>query len=315
MAVKVIAKKEGMNWGLFKLKVAPYIFVSPFFIFWAFFYSFPLLFSIFLSFQEWNGIRPMVFVGIDNFRFVLSDNRFWLSVGRTFFLGGIGILFQQIFALFFAFVLNSSFLKFKEVFKTIYFLPFVTSTVAVGLVFGLLYGVNYGLFNYILATDFFKALLPIKLPVLWLQGWNFLVAAQPIMALWRWVGWVAILYLAGLQSIPKNLYEAAQVDGANWPQVFFHITIPLLIPMIQFSITTSMIGAMQSFEESAILLGRSGGGAFGGADQAGVTMAIYLYNKAFNEGFYGLAGSASLILAAMIVIMSVLVPIIFKERD
>lgn len=316
MAVaQVIQKKEAYSWGRFKIKAAPYVFVIPFFVFWLAFYAFPVVFSLFLSFQKWNGIRPMEFTGFDNFVFVLKDPRFWMAMFRTFVMGAIGISVQQIMALFFAFVLNSTFLKFKEVFRNIFFLPFITSTVAVALVFGLMYGVNYGLFNYILGTDFFKALFPIQLPVLWNNGWHFYVIAQPLLALWRWVGWVTILYLGALQAIPRNLYEAAQVDGATWPQVFFNITLPLLIPMVQFSITSSLIGALQSFEESAILLGRTGGGALGGADQAGVTMSIYLYNKAFGEGFFGIAAASSYILAFIIIVFTFLVPIVFKERE
>jgi multiple sugar transport system permease protein len=315
MAVQMVQKKDSMTWGRFKMKAAPYVFVTPFFVFWLLLMGIPVIFSLFLSFVSWNGVAGniMKFKGLKNFAFTLSDPNFWEAVGRTLTMGAIGMVFQQILALFFAFVLNSAFLRFREVFKTIFFLPFVTSTVAVGLVFGLLYN-NNGLFNYILGTDFFKSLFNIQLPVLWLSSWNFILISQPILALWRWVGWVAILYLAGLQAIPKNLYEAAQVDGATWPQVFFNITLPLLMPMVQFSMTNSIIGSLQSFEESAILLGRTGSG-FGGADQAGVTMAIYLYNQAFSNGYYGLAAATSYVLAAMIVILTLFIPVVFKERD
>lgn len=315
MAVQMVQKKESFSWGRFKMQAAPYVFISPFFISFIFLFAVPVLFSFFLSFLSWNGVagKPMKFMGLKNYIFTLTDMNFWEACGRTMVLSAIGMTIQQVLALFFAFVLNSQFLRFREVFKTIFFLPFITSNVAVGLVFGLLYN-NTGLFNYILGTDFFRALFNVQLPVLWLQGWNFVLISQPIFALWKWVGWVSILYLAGLQAIPKNLYEAAQVDGATWPQVFFNITIPLLMPMIQFSMTNSIIGGLQTFEESAVLLGRTGSG-FGGADQAGVTMAIYLYNKAFSDGYYGLAAASSYILTLLIILTTLLVPIIFKERE
>lgn len=316
MATKVIVKKgkTEFSWGRFKVQAAPYVFVSPFYILFLIFGAFPIGFSFFLSLQDWNGIREMKFVGFNNYIRLVQDIRLWHSIARTLAMMILGMIPNLIMGLFFAFVLNSTFVRGKELFKAVFFLPYVTSSVAIGLLFSLLYGVNYGLFNWFFESKFVQTFLPIPTPIYWLRGYTTILSLT-ILAIWRWVGWNTILYLSGLQAISKSYYEAALVDGASWPQVFIKITLPLLKPIIFFNVTMGMIGGMQAFDEASILFGRGVGGSMGGADYSGVTAAIYLYNQGFGSGFYGRAAATSYILLIIIISLSRVVSYIFRDKD
>ena len=182
-------------------------------------------------------------------------------------------------ALVLAFMLNQQ-IRGKSAYRMAYFIPNVTSIVAIAIIFGSIFTNEFGLINALLRVA------PGLETVEWLNtpwGIKFAIAA---MVIWRWTGYNAIIYLAGLQAIPTELYEAARVDGASWFQVFFRITIPLLRPIILFTVITSTIGGMQLFTEPQVLLGSGGG-----VGSEGQTMVLYLYQQAFvfNQFGYGAA--------------------------
>lgn len=166
-------------------------------------------------------------------------------------------------------------MKFRTLFRVGYFLPNVTSIVAVAIIFGALFANNYGFLNYLLQS--------VGLPVVeWLNApWGIKVAISS-MVVWRWTGYNAVIYLAGLQSIPQTLYEAAKIDGASAIQSFFRITIPMLRPVILFTVITSTIGGMQLFTEPQVLVGNDGG-----AGAAGMTIVLYLYRESFINNYFG----------------------------
>lgn len=297
-------------------KVAPYVFISPFYILFFIFGAFPILYSFYLSFHMWDGISPMEFVGLENYIFVLTDPWFWQSVWNTIVIFVLTTIPQHTIALFLAFVLNSNLVKFKNLFRSSYFLPYITSSVAVAMVFGMLFGEHYGILNAILKTiaDFppvgvFFELINLKLPVRWLGEEVWIKPSIALLTTWQFTGWNMIIYYAGLQNIPESLYEAARVDGANMRQMFFKITLPMLRPVILFGITLSIIGNLQLFEQPFILTGGTGG-----VGRAGLTTAMYLYRTGFNWNMFGVGSAMAYILCLVIITFSLINMKVFQKR-
>ncbi|TDG00409.1 carbohydrate ABC transporter permease [Paenibacillus piri] len=274
---------------------APYLMISPFYLLFLIFGLFPILFSLYLAFHAWDGLGQMEFVGLRNFRNLLTDDPdFWNSVGNTFVIWFLSTVPQLFMALVVAFLLNASFMKFKNTFRAIFFLPNITSIVAVAIIFGSFFGAQFGLLNGV-----FSALGLPKID--WINDTFWVKVAISLMVIWRWTGYNAIIYLAGLQSIPADLYEAATIDGANRPQQFGYITLPLLRPIILFTVILSTIGGMQLFTEPAILVGASGG-----ATKGGLTLVLYLYNQAFGNHLFGYASAIAWMLFLIIAVFSFL---------
>lgn len=271
-----------------------YLFISPFFIIYFIFGLYPMLYSFVLSFYKWSGSGERKFVGLLNYRFLLKDAKFLQAVWNTLIIWCINTIPMVILALIFAFLLNLATLKFKSVFRAIYFLPNVTSTVAVSIVFATMFANTYGLVNFVLTRLGLENVPWMNIPIL----------VQCVIALivtWRWTGYNAIIALAGLQKIPPSLYEAARIDGASNVQIFRKVTLPLLNPTIIFIVITSTIGGWQIMEESYMLVGKAGG-----IGNAGMTVVLYLYNKAFLERSFGYGSAVSWGLFAIIGIFSII---------
>jgi cellobiose transport system permease protein len=288
-------------WREMRRNWVAYAYIAPFFILFGIFGAFPILFSLVLSFQDWNGITPMQWAGLGNFIRLFQDRLFWLSLGNTLYIGIVAHVPMLIVALILAFIINSGLVRAKDFFRTAYFLPVITSSVAVALVFGTLYGVRFGLINWVLTTIG----LP---PIDWFGGrGEWIKPAIIILFIWRWLGWNMVIYLAGLQGIPHDLYEAAAIDGASLPQIFRLVTLPLLRPVILFTLVLSTIGAMTLFDEPYILVASTGNTAnMGGTSNAGLSIAMYLYNQAFTLAHFGYASAMAYIVSAIIVVASVL---------
>ncbi|MDQ0896891.1 carbohydrate ABC transporter permease [Paenibacillus sp. V4I7] len=278
-----------------KTYLAPYLMISPFYILFIVFGLFPILFSLYLAFHSWDGLGPMEFVGLRNFRNLLTDDPdFWKSVGNTFVIWFFSTLPQLFLALVVAFLLNAAFVRFKDFYRAVYFLPNITSIVAVAIIFGSFFGSQFGLINGLLQV--------VGLPrIEWINDPFWVKVAVSLMVIWRWTGYNAIIYLAGLQSIPHDLYEAATIDGANRKQQFFSITLPLLKPIILFTVILSTIGGMQLFTEPLILVGNTGG-----ATKGGLTLVLYLYNQAFGNQLFGYASAIAWMLFLIIGVFSFL---------
>lgn len=272
-----------------------YLFISPFFILFAIFGLFPIAFTFYLSFFRWNALSPMRFVGWENYMFIFEDKTFWTSVLNTFLIGAMGTVPQLIVALLLAVTLNSAVIRFRRFFRTLYFMPTVTSIVAVTLVFSAIFG-NNGMANGLLTELGFD-------PVPWNSGWWGIKIAIATMIMWRWTGYNTIILLAGLQSIPPELYEAAKIDGAGKGALLFKITLPLLQPFILFVILMSTIGSLQLFTEPFVFTGREG---TGGARVEAITMVIYLYREAFYNTFFGTAAATAVFLFFLTILISVM---------
>nr|WP_254434195.1 sugar ABC transporter permease [Halobacillus sp. Marseille-Q1614] len=279
---KMSEKKKDMLSG--------YLYVAPFFIIFGIIGLYPAVFSIVLAFQEWNGLGEMDFVGLSNFTIVLQDPLFWKSLYNTVIIGLMGTAPQLIVGLILACFLNMAAIRFTNFFRVTIFMPYITSMVAVALVFGVFFSSNEtALANYVIGWFGID-------PVSWKTSeWGAKFAIS-LMVFWRWVGYNTIIYLAGLQSIPKHLYEAATIDGANKVQQFIHITIPLLKPFILLTVFMSTVGALQLFAEPTVFLG---GSAFT-RDEA-MTVVMYLYRDAFSLGSFGTASATAVLLLIIIV--------------
>ena len=226
-----------------------YLFISPFFILFAIFGVYPLIFTAYLSLHKWNVLGEREFIGISNYQALLTnDPLFWKSVGNTFSIWVISTVPQLILALILAFILNQAFLKAKGIFRLAVFMPNITSVVAVAIIFSAMFGINYGVINYVLTLFVLE-------PYDWKGSYLGTQLAISAMVMWRWVGYNTIIYLAGLQGISKDLYEAATIDGASKTQQFLYLTIPLMRPIILFTVILSTIGGMQIFAEP-LLFGR-----------------------------------------------------------
>ena len=279
----------------------PYVFISPFFILFALFGLFPLLFSIVLSLHSWDpsaGLGAMQWVGLDNYAYALfQDDWFRRSIYNTVWIALVAGVPQHLVALPLAYFLHTAFGRWRNVVLGMYFLPFITSSVAISLVFTALFSRDFGVVNAVLQSMG-------KLPII-----GALFASGPIdwtrpeytkwmisfVVFWRYVGWNTVLYLSALQTIPKDLFEAAEMDGASRFKVFLHIVVPMLKPMAFLAVTLSLIGNLQLFEEPFILTGGTGG-----IDQGGRTAAMHMYRMAFTEGDFGTASAIAWILFVLI---------------
>jgi ABC-type sugar transport system permease subunit len=278
-------------------KIAPYVFISPFLILFAVFGLFPIAYSITISFFKWTLSGPQEFRGVQNYISLLTTDPFFKgSLNTTFIILVFGSLLQHVFAIPLAIVLNEPRLKGRGFFKVMYFLPYITSTVVIALVFSQLFEQNYGWLNYVIENWF-------GLPgVKWVQNPVAIKASISIMVNWRFIGWNTVIYLAGLQSIDRALYEAAEIDGAVGFRKHLHVTVPLLLPIIFFAVSMSIIGGMQLFEEPFVLM--KGYETMGGPGNAGLTSAYYLLGTGFNFNRFGKASAIAWILFIIIMAMT-----------
>ena len=291
-----IQRKKKFRSEAKKDMISGYLYIAPFFIIFVIIGLYPALFSFYLAFQKWNGLSPMTFNGLANFELVLTDPLFWKSVYNTIVMGIMGTAPQLVVGLILAYLLNMTFLKFKGFFRVSIFMPYLTSMVAVALIFSVLFSNHESsLANYVL-THFFGLD-----PIAWAASeWGTKIAIS-IMVFWRWVGYNTIIYLAGIQSIPNDLYEAATIDGANKFQQLLYITIPMMKPFIILTVFTSTVGAMQLFSEPTVFLGAD---AFT-RDEA-MTIVMYLYRDAFRLQSFGTASATAIILLVIISVFAVL---------
>lgn len=275
-------------------KYAPYFFISPFYILFTLFFLLPTLFALVLGFLRWNSMGAPEWFALRNYERLFSDEVFWQAVGNTAFYAAGSLFIVVPLALLEALALNSKMLRFRTLWRAIYFAPIVTSAVAISLVFRMFYNREYGLLNQlILALG--------GLPVDWLGNQGVVKFAVMGVVIWRWTGLLAVYFLAGLQSISEDLYEAAAIDGASSFQRFFHVTLPSLRPVILFVSVIVLIGSLQIFDDPQILFGS---GTPGGPANAGLSIVQYLYGRGIGQLLYGYASAVGLFLFVVIFVLS-----------
>lgn len=279
-----------------------YIAIAPFYILFLIFGLFPILFSIYLSFTDWDGMGEITFVGIAQYQYLVADPRFWNAVGNTFIIWFLSTIPMLFFALVIAFLLHSN-IRFKGFYRVAYFIPNVTSMVAMAIVFGSVFSDSFGLVNSALT-----ALGLAEVP--WLSSdWGIKITIA-VMVIWRFTGYNAIIYLAGLQSIPTELYDAAKVDGAPTWRIFTSITVPMLRPVILFTVITSTVGGLSLFTEPQVLLGNEGG-----PNEAGMTIVLYQYVQAFTQFDFGYGSAIAWALFIIAAVFAIINWRLVSERD
>lgn len=276
-------------------RLSPYLYVAPFFVLFLAFQLFPMLFTGWVSLHDWHILGAREWVGAGNYTGLWTDPRFLRSLANTFSILVLSSVPQLALALVLASVLHYRIRRGTAFFRISLLVPNVTSTVAVALVFESIFGLHHGLANA--ALD----LLGLD-PVNW-HGDRFAShVAIATMVMWRWTGYNALIYLAGLLSIPRELHEAAQIDGASRVQEFVHVTLPMLRPVVIFTVVLSTIGGLQIFAEPYLFA--PGVSIDGGSNNQFLTTTLYLYGQGFRQFKLGYASAIAMVLFAIIVLTS-----------
>jgi lactose/L-arabinose transport system permease protein len=283
------ARKRGTRSGF--AAAAPYLFVAPFFVLFAGFILYPVLYSAALSFGQFSG-GSISFTGLENYRRLFGDGLFLKSLLNTGLILVVQVPIMISLAAVIASVLDSDFLgrRRKAAFRLAFFLPVAVDLVTYSVVFSLIFSEQYGVVNQLLELVGLGA-------VEWRSD-PFWARVLIVIALtWRWTGYNAVILLSGLQNIPKDLYDAASVDGAGSVTRFFSITVPLLRPVLLFCTVLGTIGTLQLFTEPFILTG-------GGPNNATLTSFYYIYDTGFARFDFGLAAAGTYVLATIVAVIS-----------
>jgi len=292
-------------WTRNQIKVLPYVFISPFFIVFALFLAYPVVDAFVTSFMRQKGIDPPEFIGLQNYINLTQDPRYLKSLVNTteFALGSIFVLSPLAFLL--AIVVNSRLVPWpnvKSTYRLAFFVPLLTSAVVTSLMFGILYDYNSGFLNAILVNLFGEGA-----KVGWIRDPKVALWSILIISIWQFTGLNSLYFLAGLQNIPKEVEEAAIIDGAGKLALLWNITLPMLRPVILFGAVITGIGYLQFFEEAFVM-------TKGGPLDSTQSIVFYTYDQ-FGYGNYGLAASASYLLFLAVVVLTLVQFKIFGEKD
>jgi len=268
-----------------------YLFIFPFYLTFLIFGLYSTLFSFYLSFTEWKGLGPIKFIGLKNYISLFKDKVFIQSMENGFLLFFMYVPLMIFLALVLAVILNSKHVRGFQFFRTIIFIPYIMNIVAAGFAFRLLLNQKYGVVNNLLTGIFNIA------PIPWLESvWGGRVSLC-LLIIWAWLGYNMVIMLAGLQTIPSELTEAAMIDGANPVQAFFYVTIPLMRPVILFSVVLSLMGSFNLFNEVYILTG-------GGSMNATITPFVDIFGQAFGNFRLGYASAMAYIYFIILFILT-----------
>jgi multiple sugar transport system permease protein len=315
------------------------VFVAPFFVLYAVFGLYPLLFSAYVSFVRWDGMAALTgmrWEGWGNYLYALQledldwggvfsaafwedlrSRDFWNALWNTLWMGVVAGVPQHLVAIPLAVFIHTRMKKMRNTTLALYFLPFITNTVAIALVFQAMFSARFGIVNSAL-MDLAQWRVAGVAPLAWLLPAELVDWGRPdktkwivsFVVWWRYVGWNTVLYLAALQAIPQDMYEAARVDGASRWQQFRYITLPLLRPMIFFAVTLTLIGGLQLFEEPFILTGGSGG-----IIQEAETSAMFMLKTATSDGDFGTASAIAWMLFIIVAALTWLNHLVLKPKD
>jgi cellobiose transport system permease protein len=275
------------------VKGSPYAYIAPFFLLFCAFGLFPLAYTAFVSLHDWTLLSDVhKFVGLDNFTQLLGDDYFWNATFNTLSIGVLSTVPQLLLAIWLAHLLNRP-LRAQTVFRVTLLLPNVTSVVAVVVIFSQLFGRDFGLINWVLS------LVGVD-PIAWTEGTASAHVAISVMIMWRWTGYNALIFLAAMQAVPRELYEAATIDGASNFTQLRKVTIPMIKPTILFVIITSTIGAMQVLAEPLLFGSYS---VTGGPDRQYQTLSLFIYEN-FTKLDFGYASAVSWMMFLFIVVVA-----------
>ena len=266
-------KRMDVVWG--------YLFLLPQLIGLLVFSLIPLLSVFYLSMTSWDGLGPITFVGLQNFIDQIKSDDLHIALLNTLYYTIIAVPGGLIFALLIALGLNN--VRGKTVYRVLYFMPFITGSVAVGVIWSFLLNSDFGLINSVLRAWFHSS------GIGWLTDSRFVIPSIALVGIWQGLGFNMIIFLAGLQGIPVSYSEAARIDGANKLQLFFRVTLPMLTPTIFFTTVISILSSFQVFDLTFILTG-------GGPGKDSYTMVYHIYHLGFETSTFGPASAAAVIL-------------------
>ncbi|WP_176545063.1 carbohydrate ABC transporter permease [Bacillus sp. AFS041924] len=277
-----------------------YLMIAPTMIGLTIFYLWPIIQTIYFSFTEWGAFGQYEWTGLDNYKRMLGDSNLLQSFKNT----GIYIIFTVPIGIFLSIliaVLLNQKIKGKSVYRTLYFLPVITMPAAIAMVWRWLYNSDYGLLNYLLS------IFGIKGPQ-WVSDPKIALYSIIVVAIWSGLGYNMVIFLSGLQGIPRTYYEAAEIDGAGPVKVFFKITLPLLSPVIFFVTIMSFIGAFQVFDLIFMMIGKSS------TALENTQSIVYLfYQHAFVLNDKGYAAAIAVLLLVIILIITALQMVLQKK--
>jgi multiple sugar transport system permease protein len=280
-----------------------YVFLAPGVLIFSVFTVAALVFAFYLTFHRWSIIEPAKpYVGLQNYDDMVHDDRFLQSVLNTIYFTGASVPITMIIGLVLALLLNQP-LRGRAVFRTAYYLPVVTPFVVSALLWKWLYNGEFGLFNYYLLKGHI-----IDQPLLWLSDKDLAMPAVVLMSIWSGVGFSMVVYLAGLQSIPGEIYESAKMDGAGALKRVIYITIPMLRPTTLFLLVIGIIGSLQVFTQIFVMTS-------GGPVNKTTTMVYYMYLWAFKYYDMGYASTLAFALFAMLLVFTALQLRLFRGGD
>ncbi|HEY0945173.1 MAG TPA: sugar ABC transporter permease [Opitutaceae bacterium] len=260
------------------------------------FTAYPVVASLYYSFCDYSILKSPVWIGLENYGQLVSDDLFWKSLGNTLFFAALAVPLGTIASLGLAVLLNQE-VRGKAFFRVVFYLPSIVPLIAASMLWMWIFNGQYGLLNYALAP----LLKPFGLEApLWLADPAWAKPALVIMSLWG-TGNAMVIYLAGLQSVPRELYEAAAIDGAGAWGKFWHVTLPMLAPVIYFNVTMALIGALQVFAQAWVLSQATGAeGADGSPARSTLFYTVYLFSTAFFNLRMGYASAMAYVLFIVI---------------
>ncbi|MCD6385010.1 sugar ABC transporter permease [Candidatus Sumerlaeota bacterium] len=277
-----------------------YLFLSPALIIIAIFSFIPIVSSFALSFCKWRILGKPEFCGIKNYISVFTDPVFWIALKNTLYYSFVTVPAGLVLALASAVLLNQK-LKGRVFFRGVIFFPVTISMVVIALIWGWMFSEHYGIVNTVLEEI---GILPRN----WMANPKTSFPIIMILSIWKGFGYGMVIYLAALQSIPKQYYEAAAIDGANPIQKFLHITLPLLNPTTLFVLVIAFIGSFQVFDQVYIMTG-------GGPGYSTTVLVSYIYDEAYGGRFrMGRASSIAYILFCLLLLFTLLQLKVFKEK-
>lgn len=280
--------KSRQHWGL--------LFIMPYFLVFAVFGLFPILYTFFLSVYHWDGMLPKTFIGLDNFKRLLEDDYFYQATGNTLRIWLFNFIPQMATAMLLSCVFTFQRIKGMKFFRAAYYLPNLITAASVGLLFNLLFNGDKSAANYVLLQT---GLL--DKPFSFFNSPAFTSGLVSYIQWWMWYGYTTVIVMAGMTTVDGSLYEAAMVDGATRMQTFAKITVPLIKPTLIYLTITSIIGGMQLFDVPATLTN-----ANGDPQKSILTTTMYIYNQGFKSYNYGYACAVSVGLFTIIALLSVI---------
>ncbi|MBG6224521.1 cellobiose transport system permease protein [Arthrobacter sp. CAN_A2] len=287
---RLVFSRKVSTWDV---RLSPYLYISPFFLLFAVTGLFPLLYTAWVSLHDWNLIGGQgAFTGLENFQFVLAQPFFWNAVGNTFSIFLLSSVPQVVLAIAIAAVLDAN-LRARTFWRMGVLVPFVVAPVAVGLIFNNLFADQAGLVNELLTGMGLD-------PVRWHSDSLASHAAIATMVNFRWTGYNALIFLAAMQAVPRDVYEAATIDGAGRLRQFFSVTVPMLRPTIIFVVITATIGGLQIFDEARVF-DQAG---LGGADRQWQTLTMYIWELGWGQRNFGRASAVAWLLFLIIVVIA-----------